>query len=105
MTGYRAITHFKLKRGKEDEAMRFLEEDLVKASLRFGSHDSELLYSDISPNIVVGIGLYDNINSAMQLKNFIEKNKAQILELFDEMPKREILRIKSTSTNRSRNVA
>lgn len=105
MTGYRAITHFKIKKGKEREAFRFLEEELVKAALKFGSHDSEILVNESSPYLIVGTGIYDNLNSAMQLKNFFEKHKSQILEVFDEMPKREILKIKSSSSARIRKAA
>lgn len=97
MAGYKAITHFKLKAGKEREALRFLQEEVVNVAHKNGAHDTEVLVSDSCPNLVVGTSVYDTLHSSMKMMKFFEAHKEIMEDLFEEVPKREILKIQSKS--------
>lgn len=100
MAAYKAITHFRLKKGKELEALRFLEEHVVNVALKSGAYDTEVLVSESCPNLIVGTSIYDTLESSAKMNHFFEKHREIMHELFEETPKREILKIQSRSKSK-----
>lgn len=101
MAAYRAITHFKVRKGREQEGLQFVK-DLVVSAKANGALETELLVSKTTPNSLVKTGVWEDMDAANDHMIYMESQKTRIFELFDETPKREMLKITARATRKKR---
>lgn len=101
MGGYRAITTFKLRKGREQEGLQFVQDLSVSAKAN-GALETEVLVSKTNPNSLVKTGVWEDLDSANDHTIYLESQKTRIFELFEETPKVETLKITARATRKKR---
>ncbi len=80
-SNYRVMVHFHFKEGKEEEGIKFLENELIKKGKEFGCHYVELWQNEKDPTIVEGVAVWNDLEDA---RNFQSKWKNKEQELISK---------------------
>jgi hypothetical protein len=102
---YRAIVHYHFKKGMEEQAMRFLENELIKKAPSLGCHGIKLLVDENDHSHVLGIGTWDNIEEARKFQSHWEAKEKELTRMTVSTPKHEFFKLKSSYIEKNRKVA
>lgn len=105
MTQYRAIVHYHLKKGMEEQAFRFLESELMKKAAEWGCHHIEILQNDQDPTSFIGIALWHSIEDARKFQAHWEKKEKEFQRFCTSEPRREFCKIRSNFQEKMRKAA
>jgi hypothetical protein len=105
MNNYCAIVHYHLKKGMENQAIKFFEKELIKKATEYGCHSIELLISEKDPSNLIGIAFWDSLEDARRFQSIWESKENELIGLCTSSPKREFLKVRATYTEKGRKVA
>lgn len=97
MTAYRGIIHYQFKPGKEEEGLRFIETEFFRYALECGAREVEVFAVEGNRSYAVSTAVYNDMNAANKFKAFFESHKDKLMQFCLSMPKREILKLRSSS--------
>jgi hypothetical protein len=105
MANYRALIHYKFKKGMEERGIKFLESELLMKATKYGCHQIEILQNELDPTNVIGVGLWHSIEEARKFQSVWEHKEKELLTFCTGSPKREFLKVRFSYQEKSKKVA
>jgi len=102
---YRAIVHYHLKKGKKDQAIQFLEKNLLEKAMELGCHDIEILIDERNPERLIGMGIWNNFNEAKKFQSIWEAKEKELMQFCEKKPMREFYKIIKNTEGKARKAA
>jgi hypothetical protein len=100
MHQYRVIVHYHFKNGMEKEAIRFLEEELLKIAKECKCHDIEVWYNEKNPMHTIGMALWDNLEDARKFQAKWEFKEKELMKYCSAPFHKEIFKVSSDFAKR-----
>lgn len=105
MANFRAIVHFKFKKGMEQQGLKFLENELIKKAQEYGCHGIEFWQNGRHSTEIIGIGYWNSIEEARTFQSHWEAKEREFLRYCEEKPHREFYKVCSTYAEKQRRAA
>jgi heme-degrading monooxygenase HmoA len=105
MSTYKAIVHYHLKKGMEEQGIKFLENELIKKAAEYGCHGIELWQNDRDPTNFIGTGLWNSLEEARKFQAMWQAKEKELMRYCSGAPTREFYKIRSTYKEKSKRVA
>lgn len=93
MSNYRAVIHYKLKKGMEQEAIRFMEKELIQQAENMGCHHIEIVQNEQDPTSLMGIALWNDLEDARNFQSQWEGKEKEFMKFCTSGPRREFCKI------------
>jgi len=99
---YRVIVHYHLKKGTEEQAIQFLENELINKGKDFGCHYIELWQKEKDPSILEGVAVWNDLEDAKRFQSMWETKENEFVNKFcSDKPAREFCKIRSIFMEKS----
>ena len=105
MANYRAIVHYHFKKGMEEQAIKFIEKELVKKAQKLGCHFIELLQNEKDHSKFIGIGTWNDIEDARRFQSLWEEKEKELMHFCVNEPEREFFTIRASFQEKTRKAA
>lgn len=105
MSRYRAVVNYRFKSGMEHQAMKFLENELMRKGDSYGCHNIEILQSELDPTHVLGVALWNDIQDARRFQARWAAKEHELVKMCSEAPKREFFKIATSFAEHLRKAA
>ncbi|MBY0528823.1 MAG: hypothetical protein K2P51_01385 [Rhabdochlamydiaceae bacterium] len=105
MSSFRAIVHYKFKKGMEEQGMKFLENELIKKAQEYGCHGIEFWQNGKHSTDIIGIGCWNNIEEARKFQSHWDAKEKELMRYCEEKPHRQFYQVRSMFSEKSRKVA
>jgi len=105
MSKYRAVVNYRFKSGMEHQAMKFLENELMRKGDSYGCHNIEILQSELDPTHVLGVALWNDIQDARRFQARWAAKERELVKMCTETPKREFFKIATSFTEHLKKAA
>jgi quinol monooxygenase YgiN len=105
MVSYRAIVHYHLKNGMQNQALKFLENELIKHAQEFGCHNLEILQNETHPESIVGIATWNSLEDARRFQAEWQNKEEQLMRFCSAPPKREFCKVYTSYFEKTRKAA
>ncbi len=105
MPSFRAIVHYKFKKGMEEQGIKFLENELVKKAQEYGCHGIELWQNGKDATNLVGIGSWNSLEEARTFQSHWDSKEHELMRYCQEKPHREFFKVCSVYAEKQRRVA
>ena len=105
MTNYRAIVHYKFKKGQEEQGLKFLESELLKKAQELGCHGIELLQSGRDSSTIVGVGHWNSLEEARKFQALWDAKEHELMRYCQVRPHHEFYKVYSVYAEKQKKVA
>lgn len=95
MENYKAIVHYRFKKGMEQQGLKFLENELLKKAKEMGCHQIEFLQDYRDPTHIIGIGIWNSIEEARDFQAIWEEKEKQLSQYSTSSPHHEFYKIRN----------
>ncbi len=105
-SNYRVLVHYQFKEGMEEQAIRFLEKELIAKGREYGCHYIELWQNERDPTILEGVAAWNDLQDAQRFQAQWEKKEEQFIHQFcAERPTREFCKLRSIYMEKAKKAA
>lgn len=105
MGNYRAVVHYHFKKGMEEQALKFFENELIKKAQNYKCHLIELLQNEKDHSQFVGIAIWNDIEDARRFQELWKSKEKELMRFCVNEPKREFFKLRTHYQEKMRKAA